>query len=248
MPLLFRRAAPPPEPSTIEVRHAGASFEVALRRRPGVRRLTLRVSNATGQAVLTIPEHATLASARSFAEAHGGWIAARIARVPPRVGFVPGSEVPIRGIPHRIAHRPGLRAVARTERDGAEGALLLVSGLEEAVPGRVRRYLTSEAGKDLRAAVARHTQALGIPARRIAIRDTRSRWGSCSSSGTLSFSWRLIMAPPFVLDYLAAHEVAHLKELNHSNRFWRLLRELCPATEEAESWLRRHGAGLHRYG
>ena len=82
----------------------------------------------------------------------------------------------------------------------------------------------------------------------IAIRDTKSRWGSCSSTGTLSFSWRLIMAPPLVLDYLAAHEVAHLKELNHSNRFWTLLHELCPATDEAERWLKRHGAELHRYG
>jgi predicted metal-dependent hydrolase len=123
-----------------------------------------------------------------------------------------------------------------------------VSGQEEAVPGRVRRYLTGEAGRDLRAAVAKHTAALGVPARRIAIRDTKSRWGSCSSTGTLSFSWRLIMAPPLVLDYLAAHEVAHLKELNHSNRFWTLLGELCPATEEAERWLKRHGAELHRYG
>ena len=249
MPLLFRRArAPEPEPSTIDVRHEGASFQVTLRRRPGVRRLTLRVSSATGQILLTLPEHATFASAKTFAEAHGGWIAARIARVPQRVGFVPGSSVPLRGTPHVIEHRPNLRAIAKADRSETQEAVLLVSGLEESVPGRVRRYLTGEAGKDLRVAVAKHTAALGIPARRIAIRDTKSRWGSCSSTGTLSFSWRLIMAPPFVLDYLAAHEVAHLKELNHSNRFWTLLRELCPATDEAERWLKRHGAELHRYG
>jgi predicted metal-dependent hydrolase len=247
MPLLFRRARAP-EPSTIEVRHQGKSFEVALRRRAGVRRLTLRVSSATGQILLTLPEHATFSSARAFADAHGGWIAARIARVPARVGFLPGSTVPLRGVPHRIEHRPTLRLVAKAEPDEAGDAVLLVSGLEEAVPGRVRRYLTGEAGKDLRVAVSKHTAALGIPARRIAIRDTKSRWGSCSSTGTLSFSWRLIMAPSFVLDYLAAHEVAHLKELNHSNRFWTLLNELCPATDEAERWLKRHGAELHRYG
>ncbi|MDB5558912.1 MAG: metal-dependent hydrolase [Enterovirga sp.] len=247
MPLLYRRASPP-EPATIEVRHEGSTFQVALRRRPGVRRLTLRVSSATGQILLTVPEHATFASAKIFAEAHGGWLAARIARVPERVGFVPGSNVPIRGVPHRIAHRPGLRVSAQQEAGEGGEPLLLVSGGSEAVPGRVRRFLTGEAGKDLRVAVAQHTAALGIPARRIAIRDTKSRWGSCSSTGTLSFSWRLIMAPPFVLDYLAAHEVAHLKELNHSHRFWTLLRELCPATNEAEAWLKRHGAELHRYG
>jgi hypothetical protein len=247
MPLLFRRAKAP-EPSMIEVRHAGETFAVTLRRRPGLRRMTLRVSSATGQTLLTIPEHATFVSAKSFAEAHGGWIAARMSRVPERVELLPGALVPIRGIPHRIEHRPDLRAVASQGKGAAEQPLLLVSGQEEAVPGRVRRYLTGEAGRDLRAAVAKHTAQLGIPARRIAIRDTRSRWGSCSSNGTLSFSWRLVMAPPLVLDYLAAHEVAHLKELNHSSRFWKLLGELCPATEEAERWLKRHGAELHRYG
>jgi predicted metal-dependent hydrolase len=210
--------------------------------------MTLRVSSATGQILLTIPEHATFASARSFAEAHGGWIAARIARVPERVDLLPGSFVPIRGVAHRIEHRPDLRVVARQGIGDAEQPVLSVSGQEEAVPGRVRRYLTGEAGRDLKAAVAKHTASLGIPARRIAIRDTKSRWGSCSSTGTLSFSWRLIMAPPLVLDYLAAHEVAHLKELNHSNRFWTLLGELCPATDEAERWLKRQGAELHRYG
>jgi len=247
MPLLFRRTQAP-EPTAIEVRHGADIFQVTLRRRPGVRRLTLRVSSATGQILLTLPDHATFKAAKAFAEAQGGWIAARIARVPQRVGFVPGSSVPLRGVPHRIEHRPGLRAVAKVESGEAGEPLLLVSGSEEAVPGRVRRYLTGEAGKDLKVAVARHTASLGIPARRIAIRDTKSRWGSCSSTGTLSFSWRLIMAPPLVLDYLAAHEVAHLKELNHSNRFWTLLHELCPATDEAERWLKRHGAELHRYG
>jgi predicted metal-dependent hydrolase len=247
MPLLFRRAKAP-EPSTIAVEHAGARYEVALRRRPGVLRLTLRVSSATGQILLTLPDHATFASAKTFVEAHGGWIAARMARVPERVGFQPGSSVPLRGMPHRIEHRPSMRAIAKPDYDGTGEPVLAVSGLEEAVPGRVRRFLTNEAAKDLRIAVATHTAALGIPARRIAIRDTKSRWGSCSSTGTLSFSWRLIMAPPLVLDYLAAHEVAHLKELNHSNRFWRLLHELCPATDEAERWLKHHGAELHRYG
>ena len=80
------------------------------------------------------------------------------------------------------------------------------------------------------------------------MRDTKSRWGSCSASGCLNFSWRLILAPPFVLDYLAAHEVAHLKEMNHSRRYWATLRKLCPHTDEAERWLKRHGTELHKYG
>jgi len=105
-----------------------------------------------------------------------------------------------------------------------------------------------EAKRDLAAAVKRHTDALGIPARSITVRDTRSRWGSCSAQGSLNFSWRLVLAPPFVLDYLAAHEVAHLKEMNHSPQFWRVAHALCPRLEEAERWLKRNGADLHRYG
>lgn len=237
-----------PEPASIEVRHAGEGFSVALNRRAGTRRMTLRVSAATGEVRLTAPPGASFSSIRSFAEAHGGWIAARLARVPERVGFEAGSFVPLRDVPHRIEQRPGARGTTRPALGDGGEPVILVSGTSEAVPGRVRRFLTAEAGRDLRQAVALHTAKLGIPARRIAIRDTTSRWGSCSSSGTLSFSWRLVMAPPFVLDYLAAHEVAHLKELNHSHRFWTLLRDLCPATEEAERWLKRHGTALHRYG
>ena len=128
------------------------------------------------------------------------------------------------------------------------GAGVAVAGESAHVPRRIKDFLRRAALEDLEAAVARHTAALGIPARRITIRDTTSRWGSCSSQGHLNFSWRLILAPPLVLDYLAAHEVAHLKEMNHSHRFWALTHKLCPRTEEAEAWLKRHGAGLHAYG
>lgn len=244
---LFRRS-PEPEPLDISVQHAGERFRVALRRRPSARRLTLRVSSATGEVVLTIPERTALATAQRFADAHGGWIAARLARVPDRVGFEPGALVPVRGVPHRIDHAPGVRGVVRVRRDEAGHPIIAVSCDGPHVARRVREYLEGEARRDLAAAVARHTAALGIPARRITVRDTRSRWGSCSSKGHLSFSWRLILAPPPVLDYLAAHEVAHLKEMNHSERFWRELRRLCPGTDEAEAWLKRHGAELHRYG
>jgi len=109
-------------------------------------------------------------------------------------------------------------------------------------------FLKREAGKDIEAAVKRYAKAIGATPKRIAVRDTVSRWGSCSSTGGLSFSWRLILAPPFVLDYLAAHEVAHLIHLNHSPRYWTLLRRACPDTDRAENWLKVHGASLHRFG
>lgn len=245
---LFRRTAPKPEPTTLSVTHAGQVFAVGFTRRPNARRLTLRVSSATGAITLTAPVHATLRSVQAFADAHGGWIAARLSRLPQRIALEAGAIVPFRGVPHRIVHLSAGRGRTEAAVDAAGEPIIAVAGDPAGVPGRVRRFLAGEAGRDLKQAVDRHTAALGIPARRIAIRDTRSRWGSCSSSGTLSFSWRLIMAPPLVLDYLAAHEVAHLKELNHSHRFWKLLHELCPTTDEAERWLKRNGSGLHRFG
>ena len=123
-----------------------------------------------------------------------------------------------------------------------------VAGERPHVPRRVADFLIREARKDIEAAVARHAKTIGVKPQRIAIRDTVSRWGSCSSAGRLSFSWRLILAPSFVLDYLAAHEVAHLVHLNHSPKYWSLLRRACPETNRAEAWLKTHGASLHRFG
>ena len=115
-------------------------------------------------------------------------------------------------------------------------------------PPEPPRVIELEQMRDLDAASRRHAAALGVAIKRIAVRDQSSRWGSCSNSGVLSYSWRLILAPPFVLDYLAAHEVAHLVELNHSPRFWRLVRRVYPDAQRAKVWLDVHGTDLHRYG
>lgn len=243
---LFRRV--PADPAQLKVRHAGQSFQVALRRRPTAKRITLRISNATGEVVLTIPERTDLATAQRFAESHGDWIATRLARVPERVSFDVGAVVPLRGVPHRVVHRTGARGTTQATRGPNGEPILVVVGEAPHVPRRVREFLEAEARRDLTTAVKRHTAALGVAAKRITVRDTKSRWGSCSAKGALNFSWRLILAPPFVLDYLAAHEVAHLRELNHSHRFWSLTRHLCPKTDEAELWLKRHGSELHRFG
>jgi predicted metal-dependent hydrolase len=244
----FSLFAPPPDPPHIDVPHGDRSFRVSVRRRAQARRFTLRVSNASGEVVLTLPERADIKAARQFAEAHGGWIATRLSKRPGDVAFEHGAVAPLRGVPHRIVHWSSVRGATRASVDAAGEPIIAVSGEAGHVARRVTDFLKKEALKDLKAAVDRHTATLGIPARRIACRDTASRWGSCSSKGHLSFSWRLIMAPPLVLDYLAAHEVAHLKEMNHSHRFWALTHKLCPATEEAEAWLKRHGPSLHRYG
>ncbi len=236
------------DPTHFDVAHLGADYRVAVKRRASARRFTLRVSNATGEVTLTLPERADIVAARRFAEAHGGWIATRIAKRPVVMPFTNGAEFPFRGQSHRIVHWSRIRGVTQATTDKEGQPIIAVCGEVGHVPRRVSDFLKREAMKDLEAAVLRHTEALGIPARKITIRDTTSRWGSCSSRGHLNFSWRLIMAPPFVLDYLAAHEVAHLKEMNHSHRFWALLKRLAPHTDEAEAWLTKQGATLHRYG
>lgn len=242
------RRSPVPDPEHLQVRHGGQTFHVALRRRPLARRITLRVSSVTGDVVLTLPETTDLAAAQRFADAHGGWIAARLDRVPLRVAFVHGAVVPLRGLPHRIVHWSAVSGPTEATLDAQGDPVIAVSGDAPHVARRVKDFLQREAKRDLDEAVRRHTRALGVPAKRITVRDTKSRWGSCSSKGYLNFSWRLVLAPPFVLDYLAAHEVAHLKEMNHSHRFWRVVHELCGHTEEAEGWLKRHGTELHRFG
>lgn len=241
---LFRRSRP--DPSHIEVVHEGERYSIALRRRANARRITLRVSSATGEILLTLPERAELAAARAFADAHGGWIRARLARLPGRVALEPGALIPLRDVPHLIVHEPGSPGPTRVAADSGGGPTIVVRG---GSPGRlVRSFLEREARADLTAAVRAYAERLGVAPTRLTLRDTTSRWGSCSARGALNFSWRLVLAPPFVLDYLAAHEVAHLREMNHSPRYWRVLRELCPATDEAEAWLKHHGTGLHRYG
>jgi predicted metal-dependent hydrolase len=243
---LFRRV--PADPTCLKVSHAGQSFQVALRRRPTAKRITLRVSNATGEVVLTIPERTDIGIAQRFADSHGNWIATRLAKVPARVLVQPGALVPLRGVPHRIVHWSNIRGTTQATIDQEGHPVIAVTGELPHVARRVEEFLTAEARKDFAVAVRRHTAQIGVAAKRITVRDTKSRWGSCSAKGALSFSWRLIMAPPFVLDYLAAHEVAHLRELNHSHRFWKLTRQLCPRTDEAEDWLKTYGSALHRIG
>jgi predicted metal-dependent hydrolase len=238
----------PNEPSTIEIAFDQAVYLVRLRRHRQARRYTLRIQAASREVVLTMPPRGGLKEAQAFAQKHGGWIAARLRRLPQAAPFAPGAAVPLRGIPHRIQHRPHARGTVWEEIGDDGERLVCVAGDRAHLARRVGDYLKRAAKADLQAACRRYAGDLGVAVRRVSVRDQTSRWGSCSSTGVLSFSWRLILAPPFVLDYLAAHEVAHLVEMNHSRRFWRLLARLCPASERAKAWLDAHGPELHRYG
>jgi predicted metal-dependent hydrolase len=243
--LLYRR---PAEPARLLVKHGSQIYSVRLRRHRRARRYTLRIHPTDREAILTMPPRGTLAEARDFAQLHGGWIAARLGRLPKAAPFHAGTIVPLRGVPHRIVHRPGVRGTVWPETRDSGERILCVAGAAEHIERRVHDYMKREVRADLQEAVQSCAQALGVKVKRLSIRDQSSRWGSCTSAGSLSFSWRLILAPPFVLDYLAAHEVAHLVEMNHSVRFWKVVARICPSMERARKWLDSSGNDLHRYG
>lgn len=242
--LLYRR---PTEPDTLAVKHGSQIFAIRLRRHRRATRYTLRIHPSEREAILTMPPRGSLTDAKDFAQRHGAWIAARLGRLPKAAPFEHGTTVPLRGTPHRIVHRAGRGTVWTETRDSGE-KIICVAGDVAHIDRRIHDFLKREAKADLVKASNRYAAQLNVKVKRISIRDQSSRWGSCTTEGSLSFSWRLILAPPFVLDYLAAHEVAHLVEMNHSAKFWRVVGRICPATERAKAWLDTHGNDLHRFG
>lgn len=214
--------------------------DVTLRRSAQARRLSLRVSGLDGRVTLTLPRGVPERAARSFLAEKAGWLRGHLAARPPREAVRPGLRIPFEG---RL--RLAVPGTGRAVRLGPEG--ILVPGSEQGFAARLRGFLIAEARLRLQAAAQRHAGQLSRPFTALVLRDTRARWGSCSAAGRLMFSWRLIMAPPEVLDYVAAHEVAHLAEMNHSPAFWAVVARLCPFHAAPRVWLRREGAALHRY-
>jgi predicted metal-dependent hydrolase len=233
-------------PERLFVRVSGREILVIVRRNSRAKRLILRVDHASGHPVLTLPARAGLAQGERFLDRHLDWLKGQMNGVAPTTPLTDGSLFPLRGRPCRIRHRGG-RGVVVLEASGGI-PLLSVPGEPEFLPRRVSAWLRSEAKRDLEVAVSRYAFALGKRAAAVRIADPRSRWGSCSPAGVLTFSWRLILAPPHVLDYLAAHEVAHLKEMNHGPKFWALVEKLYPGHLAARDWLNREGAGLSAIG
>jgi hypothetical protein len=233
----------------LNVQGIGAPVEV--RRHRGARRLTLRVSKTHRAVVVTVPAGCRMEEAGKFLNSHIDWVRERLRCVPEPVPFMDGAHIPLRGRLHRICFIGAQRQRAVVSVEGA-GALphVNVSGGERHAARRLKDWLLGQALGDLDARVTWHARRLGVRAKRISLRDQTTRWGSCSANGLLSFSWRLILAPPYVLDYVAAHEVAHLIEMNHGPRFWKLVANTLTRSrlEEAKRWLREDGADLHRYG
>src|SRR6202022_2358333 len=192
--LLYRR---PAEPPTLLVKHGSQIYSIRLRRHRRPRRYTLRIHPSDREAILTMPPRGTLADAKDFAQRHGAWIAARLGRLPKAAPFQPGTVIPLRGVAHRIVHRAGVRGVVWTEiRESGERIICVHRGAEP-IDRRGHDFLNREARRDLQKAAQHYAGAVGVKGKRISIRDQSSRWGSCTSAGSLSFSWRLILAPPY---------------------------------------------------
>lgn len=250
--MVSRRPAPPRRPKRPTTRKpqppraleiVGLPVPLELRESARATRMTLRVDPGRGLVQVVIPVGVSEADARHFIGRHDGWLRARMAALPPSLPFQDGASIPYLGIEHPIRHIADLRGATRIE-DGA----ILVGGQAEHVARRVRDFLIQEARRELAARARAKAATLGARVAAVTVRDTKSRWGSCSSTGRLSFSWRLILTPEPVLDYVVGHEVAHLREMNHSARFWALCASLTASVEAPRAWLKLNGTRLLRYG
>lgn len=221
----------------------GRAITVRARRHRRARRITLRIDAGGDCAVLTLPARMSLAQGIGFAREKADWLAARLAALPPLTPFEDGAVIPFKGAPILIRQFPlaGCEPIL-------SGGILHMASATGALGEEVRDWLKGQARAALTDAAAKKARKIGRPPPAVNLTDPRTRWGSCSAKGRLSFSWRLIMAPPMALDYVVAHEVAHLVHLNHGPRFKCLLAGLAAREKDAKAWLNREGTGLHRYG
>ncbi len=229
-----------PEPVSESIKVGSPEIIVELRRSTRARRMTLRLSNATGLATLTLPKRASLTEARLFAERQQEWLRKHMAKRPERNIIALGQSLPIRGITTELVQGAG-RLVT------LDAARLCIPGNPDLAARKLQGWLKAQARVDLTTASQFYATKLGKPFTSISLRDTRSRWGSCSTAGALMYSWRLILAPASVLDYVAAHEVAHLKVMNHSADFWTEVARLKPTFKQDRDWLRKNGPSLHAF-
>lgn len=213
---------------------------ITLRKTAQARRISLRISRLDGRVTLTCPLRVSDREALAFAQDKADWLRSHLQDQPQQAVVTIGSAMPFEGRMLRIVQGQG-----RLVR--AEGDALLVPGAAERAAARVAAFLKQNARDRLAAASDHYASQLGRPYARLTLRDTRSRWGSCTTDGGLMYSWRLVMAPPEVLAYVAAHEVAHLAEMNHSTAFWAVVTRLYGDYRAPRRWLREHGGDLHRY-
>lgn len=222
----------------------GRNIPVNFRYNSRARRFIMRLDRSGRGIVVTVPPRASRDEGLAFVVRSQGWVIERIPRERVEVQFADGMEFPLRGTVVKIAHESQTRGTVRLDRNLNR---VFVNGAAEHLQRRLVDWLKAEARRDLLSATERYARVMNVKFKRISIRDQKSRWGSCASDGSLSYSWRLVMAPDYVLDYVAAHEVAHLRYMDHSRKFWRLVLGHCAEASRAKVWLKANGSALHRY-
>jgi len=233
-------------PERLFVATEDGQIPVIVRRNPRAKRIILRIDHVSGHPVLTLPSRTGLASGERFLDLHVDWLQGQVSAITPTTPLSDGSIFPLRGKPCRIKHRGGRGLVTLERNDFIPN--LSVPGDPEFLARRVINWLKREAKRDLEVASARHAAKIRRRVADVRVTDPKSRWGCCSQDGILTYSWRLVLAPPHVLDYLTAHEVAHLREMNHGPRFWALVETLNPGYAKAREWLNREGPALSAIG
>ncbi len=217
-------------------------FDLKVVKNPRAKKLTLRIDSKERLPVLTIPRYCSQKKAIEFVENHRLWIKESLARLPEHKPFENGETISLFGKDVTITHAPERRLGAKIE-DGR----LLVSGDIEFLHRRDKDFIKKKAQSEFLRRSNKYAKKLGETINGVTIKDTKSRWGSCSSLNNLNYNWRIALAPDFVINYLMAHEVAHLRHPDHSQRFWHCVAGLCPDYTEGESWLKRHGKDLYLY-
>jgi len=225
-----------------QVEVAGRILPVVLRRTAQAKRMTMRLAPDGSEVRITLPTWGRTAEALDFAQRRAGWLAGQLAAVPERTVLGHGSALAYLGEARTVHHDPAAPRRVRVSEQHFH-----VGGPAESLAPRLTRWLQGEAKRLLAEDLAHYCAVAGQPVPRLMLSSARRRWGSCAHDGTIRINWRLIMAPPEVLDYVAAHEVAHLAQMNHSPAFWAEVARLFPGHLEARRWLKTHGATLHGY-
>lgn len=212
------------------------------------RRVSLKVKAADRQVHVIVPSLRAFPQAQTFAREQRDWIDVQLEGLPAPMPFVPGEDILFQGDRYHLVSPPGK---GRAKIDRAARKIIVPSPDPESFPGRVRRLMIREARSELEAATHHYAAELGKRVAKVSVRDQASRWGSAitrNGEGHISYSWRLICAPPDILEYVCAHECAHLIEANHSPAFWAVCEQLFPETKMARRWLNQHGGDLHAVG
>lgn len=221
----------------------GGPTQVEWRRSARARRVSLRIDPRCGAVVVTLPQRAAKTAGMALLITNADWVSQRLAALPGKIAFADGAYVPLHGVLHRICHNSAGRGGA-----WAQDREIHVAGDIAFLPRRVADFLRIEARRSIVELVGQKSVLARAQPGRITLKDTSSRWGSCAANRNLAFSWRLVMAPLYVQDYVTAHEVAHLRHMNHGPHFWALVNKITPYTADAVAWLRSDGLQLLRIG